>query len=138
MSTEETIEILYNSCYGGWGPSDKAIQLYNMEMKQIDPNFTEITSYQLYNIYRHDKILVQIYYKMGEEFDRKYSKTKVKTILKKYKDYYDIDEYDGLEEIIINNIEYEMDELQNKIKSILKNDMTNDEKINELNKLIFR
>jgi hypothetical protein len=93
MVNEEEIEILLNICYGGWNISKKAIELYKLR----SPSYNVTENYFDYYLNRHDSILVQIYKELGDNFDGKHSKTKIKKILKKYENYYDIDEYDGKE-----------------------------------------
>lgn len=138
MYKDETIKVLYNTSYGELRPSNKAINLYNLRMKKINPNFILIDNIEntIYDILRHDPILIQIYYEIGKEFDGKYSNTKIGEIPKKYEKYYYIRYYDGFETLIIDYSKYELDEIKNKIREILKSPITNDEKISQLNKFI--
>jgi hypothetical protein len=53
-----------------------------------------------------------------------------------YEKYYDIEEYDGLESVIINYDKYNLDKIKNKINEILQSKINNDEKISELEKFI--
>ena len=126
MIFEEEIEILYNSSYGGWRLSEKAIELYKLR----NPTLTEFKFSDYYN--RDDPILVQIYKELGNSFDDKYSKTKIKKILKKYENYYDIEEYDGKEWIKINYTKYKLNNIYTKIKEILNSNNNNNTKVNEL------
>ena len=126
MINEEEIEILYNSSYGGWRLSEKAIELYKLR----NPTLTELKFADYYN--RDDPILVQIYKELGNSFDDKYSKTKIKKILKKYENYYDIEEYDGKEWIKINYTKYKLNNIYTKIKEILNSNNNNNTKVNEL------
>jgi hypothetical protein len=121
MIDEEEIEILYNNCYGSWSLSSKADQLYKLRH----------TNYNL--DYRDDPILVQIYKELGDEFDNKYSETKIWKIPKKYKNYYYISEYDGNECVKIDYAKYILDN----IKEILQNNNNNDTKINQIEKVIL-
>jgi hypothetical protein len=132
MVNEEEIEILLNICYGGWNISKKAIELYNL--RSPSSNVTE--NYFDYYFNRHDSILVQIYKELGDEFDSKYSKTKIKKILKKYENYYDIDEYDGKEWVKINYTKYKLDNLYNKMKEILQSNNNDNAKINEIEQFV--
>ena len=50
--------------------------------------------------------------------------------------YYNICDYDGKENIVIDHELYESDSIFIKIKAVLNNAMTNDDKIIELNKLL--
>lgn len=120
----EEIEILYNDCYGGWGISNKARELYALRRK----NSRNLCI-------RSDPILIQIYNELGDEFDVKYSNTVTTKIPKKYENYYYISEYDGLETVEIDYIKYELDNLKKNIKEILgNNSIDNDEKINQFMK----
>lgn len=131
MSAEEQIEVLYNSCYGGWNISEKAYELYKLRNPNIDSNETE------FDCNRSDPILIEIYKELGKEFDGKYSETKITKISKKYKNYYYIKEYDGNELVMINYTKYNFDNMYNKIIEILNNDNNNDEKISEIKKFML-
>jgi len=128
----EKIEILYNACYGGWSPSAKARELYKIRKIHTDQNKSNT-----YISKRSDPLFIQIYYELGDEFDDKYSRTQIIKIPKIYENYYDIDEYDGLESIIIDYTKYKLDKIENKIKEVLQSTINNDEKINELQKFIL-
>jgi hypothetical protein len=132
--TEQTeqIKVLYNDCYGGWSLSDKAKELYKIRKLNID-NSNKLP----YLTRRSDPILIQIFDELGNEFDGKYSRTNVDKIDKKYEYYYDIEEYDGKENVIIDYKKYELDKIKNKIKEILKSDLNNDQKINEIEQFIY-
>jgi len=132
MVNEEEIEILLNICYGGWNISKKAIELYKLR----DPSYNITENYFDYYFNRNDPILVQIYKELGNEFDNKYSKTKIKKILKKYENYYDIDEYDGKECVRINYTKYKLNNIYNKIKEILQSNNNDNTKINEIEEFI--
>ena len=126
---EEEIEVLYNDCYGGWGISQKAYELYKTRNNNVSPRRRR-------KIIRTDPILIQIWHELGPDFDTKYSKTEIDIFPKKYANYINIKEYDGLESVDIDYAQYELDNIKNKIKEILQSSISNDEKINELNKII--
>ena len=132
MVNEEEIEILINICYGGWNISKKAIELYKLR----NPNYNVTELDFDYYFHRNDVILIQIYKELGNDFDDKYSKTKIKKILKKYEHYYDIDDYDGKECVRINYTKYKLDNIYNKIKEILQSNNNNNTKINEIEQFI--
>jgi hypothetical protein len=132
MVNEEEIEILINICYGGWNISKKAIELYKLR----NPSYNVTGNNFDYFFNRHDPILIQIYKELGDNFDDKYSKTKIKKILKKYENYYDIDEYDGKECVRINYTKYKLDNIYNKIKEILQSNNNDNTKINEIEQFI--
>jgi len=127
----EEIEILYNDSYGGgWRISNKARKLYELRKTNNSNN---------YLCKRSDPVLIQIYYELGNEFDgEKTSKTFIEKIPKKYKNCYYISEYDGSETVEIDYTKYELNNLKKNIKEILENNsINNDEKINQLKKIII-
>jgi hypothetical protein len=132
MVNEEEIEILINICYGGWNISKQAIELYKLR----NPSYNVTKNEFDYYFNRDNPILVQIYKELGNDFDGKYSKTKIKKILKKYENYYDIDEYDGKEWVKINYTKYKLDNIYNQIKKILQNNNNDNTKINEIEQFI--
>lgn len=77
---EEVIEVLYNDCYGGWGISPKAYELYKIRNNNVSPRGGR-------KIIRTDPILIQIYHELGADFDTKYSKTEIDIFPKKYANY---------------------------------------------------
>jgi hypothetical protein len=128
-NNEEEIEVLYNYCYGHWGMSDKAKELYTLRKTKNSNNYIRR---------RNDPILIQIYNELGNEFDERNSKTSIEKIPKKYENYYYISEYDGLETIEIDYTKYELDNLKQNIKEILENNcIDKDEKINKLKKMVI-
>lgn len=132
MRIEAEIEVLYNNKYGGWKISKKAIELY--KLRNIDSNLTELEFD--YYCCRNDQILIQIYKELGDDFDDKHSKTKIKKILKKYENYYYIDQYDGKENVKIDYTKYKLDNIYNKLKEILQSNNNNNIKINEIEEFI--
>ena len=114
---EEYIEILYNNCYGGFGFSKEAIQLYNVKLLEKNPEAKEI-KYD-FEVRRSDPILLEVYYEMngsqskrGEGFNDRHSEVRSERIPKKYENYYHINEYDGTETVEINYNGYEIGELR--------------------------
>ena len=108
---DERIEIMVNSCYGGWHPSDKAIKLYHSRVRKTNPDFIEVESFSFCfdRSYRHDPILVQIFKELGDEFDEVFSKTRLVSISKKYEKFYSIseeEEADGIETVGIDILSY--------------------------------
>jgi hypothetical protein len=121
---EETIKVLYNNCYGGYGVSKKALELYNKRTGYVK---------QEYEIKRHDPVLVEIYNELGNEFNAAtYSKIKVEEIPKKYENYYEIHEYDGLEHIRFDIYKYKVE----RIKDILKEEKEDKNKLEEIELLL--
>ena len=139
MENEEVIEILYNTKYGGWGISKKAIELYKLRrsgLSEIEKDdYSSSSSFSSFSC-RNDPILIEIYKELGNDFDSKFSRSAIKKIPKKYENYYYIEEYDGKEWVKIDYNEYKLDNIHNKIKEILKSDLNNDQKINEIDEFI--
>lgn len=140
IEDEGGVEILYNDCYGGWSPSKKACELYNIKMLKLDTSFVPVMPNNILYVDRHDPVLVQVYRELGREFDEKpVSKTVCGTILMKYVDFYRISEYDGKESVSIDKTQYDLcklDEKNEKIRDILYNDgMSNDEKIIQIKEI---
>ena len=130
---EELIEVLYNKCYGGWGISEKAMELYKLRIGNNNP----ITPLDVDELCRGDPILIQIYNELGNEFNGCYARIQIKKIPKKYENYYYIHEYDGLESVKIDYTNYnKMYAVYNKIKGILQSSDNNDIKINEISGFI--
>jgi hypothetical protein len=132
MIDEERMEVLYNTCYGGWGISDKAMELY--KLRNINDNSIELVYDEL--LCRTDPILIQIYNELGDEMNTKWCKIKIKKIPKKYENYYFISEYDGKECVEIDLTKYKLDTMYNKITEILQSTNNNDIKIMEIAEFI--
>jgi len=66
------IEVLYNCCYGGFNPSEKAKELYIEKMLEIDKDFNN-EHFDMYFVDRDDLILREIFHQLGtEKFSGKY------------------------------------------------------------------
>lgn len=122
--SEETITVLYNVKYGGWGISQEGIALYNERMSQLSSEYVPV-KYD-FGIDRHDPVLVQVWKELGDKCSGKYCAIDSVEIYKKYENYYEVNEYDGIESISINILKYKLD----KIKEVIENDIGDgDEKI---------
>lgn len=82
------IKVVYNSCYGGFGLSDKALDLYNKKSGKTLSYSGEITS-------RHDPHLVEVVEELGEEANACYANLKIEEVDGLYR----IHEYDGSEDV---------------------------------------
>ena len=81
-------KVVYNSCYGGFGLSEKAQKLLN-ELKGEEVCY--------YDLPRHDKDLVAVVEELGSEASGDYGSLKIATI---NSDRYRISEYDGWEKVV--------------------------------------
>jgi hypothetical protein len=138
-NNKEMIAILYNKCYGGFILSKKAVELYNTKMLEINSEYKPILYDEnkgIGNIERHNKIWIDVYNELGNDFNgSKYSNIKIKYIEKKYQNSYDILEYDGFETVRIDLNKYKLECIKD---NIINNDISLDEKINQISKIIFQ
>ena len=81
------MKVVINKCYGGFGLSDEALQLYNELSGLSIKRETEIP--------RHDPHLVEVVERLGEAANSGFSELKVVDIPDDVE--YDICEYDGME-----------------------------------------
>jgi|688.fasta_scaffold1735360_1 hypothetical protein len=127
----ENISLLYNACCGGFSVSNRALELYNLRMKELNPIFTNIEYDFL--LKRDDPVLIEIYYKCGSKiFGGRGTKIEIKLIEKKYLDFISYNEYDGSEDITIDYNHYKIFH----ITKIMLLNICNDEKINRIKYLI--
>jgi hypothetical protein len=131
IKEEEEIEVLYNDCYGGWNISNKALELYKERNPQHSNQY--VSDKLLRNsIERTDTSLIQIYKELGYVFNTGNGKIQIEKIPKKYKEYYFINEYDGNESVEIDYTQYKLDNITNTINQILQSDLTNNEKMKDI------
>ena len=90
---EETIEVLYNAQYGGYRLSEKTKKIFK-ERKTDEDDEDD----------RDTPLILQIFNELGDEFNGKFCTAKSEKILKNF---YKITEYDGLEDVIIDDEKYE-------------------------------
>ena len=110
-SNSETIEILYNDCYGGFSLSDEAVKLYQMYTgKTIDKYTNDVNT-------RMDPILIRIYYEILNRINGSCANICTHSIKRKYMKHIHIHEYDGMESVEINMEQYKLD----KIKEVINN-----------------
>ena len=83
------MHIVINSCYGGFGLSDKALDMY----KQLS-NKSEVYSFELD---RTDPILIQVVEALGAEADGHFAKLRIIEIPDDIE--WEITEYDGSESV---------------------------------------
>jgi hypothetical protein len=101
-------KVVYNTCYGGFGLSDKAVQRYS------DLTGLGLTFHKIYvtghwefpngdwwdekDLSRSDPILIQVVEELGEEANGNYAKLAFREVEAGTK--YRIDEYDGMESVM--------------------------------------
>ena len=121
-------KILYNKCFGGFSFSDEALEKYNELKSAADPNYILLNA--LDNIDRTDPILIAIVEEMGDQTNSMYSDIRIQEIPLIYKNFYEITEYDGAEQMVIHHAEYKL----HAIHQIMVSDCQ--DKLNEIQKIL--
>lgn len=86
------MKIVVNRCFGGFGLSNHAMDMYRELSGNTDPEF------RYHHIKRNDPILVEVVEKLGEDANGLHAMLEVFEILDGLS--YEISEYDGLEDFI--------------------------------------
>jgi hypothetical protein len=125
------IEVLFNSCFGGFSLSDEAVTEINKCFQEN--NKKKISRHCSTIDFRTDPDVLKIYNLLGSErFSGNYSNISTESIDSKYKNFIHIEEYDGLENVTVNIPQYNL----YKINEILNsNSLTDSQKIEELKKI---
>jgi hypothetical protein len=125
MSEEEKVGVLYNTCYGGFSLSYQAVTLINMRYAEIGKPPISVLS----NITRSDPIIVDVFNTIGSDaFSGRNSQISIEYIKKRYANFIRIDEYDGMETVIIDYSSSVITE----IYKILNNEQTDSEKVSSI------
>jgi hypothetical protein len=125
MSDEETVGVLYNTCYGGFNMSRKAVELINKKYQEIGKQ--PINSYDY--VSRTDPVILQVYEQLGSDnFSGINSKIQIEYIKKRYINFIKIDEYDGMESVIIDY----SSSVITQIDKILNSTQTDSEKLSNI------
>ncbi len=141
LAKTSSFPVLYNSCYGGFGYSAKAVEEYNKRLPagstQIDVKYhhgfftrmlvedreksagpnAEVKKY-VWNIERHDPLMVQVCTELGAEANGEHAEIAIQQVQCRFKNHYCIGEYDGHESVSIDFQKYQLD----KIKCIVNDD----------------
>lgn len=125
MSGEETVGVLYNTCYGGFNLSRQAVELINKKYQEIGK--PPINSYDY--VSRTDPIILQVYEQLGSDrFSGRNSKIQIEYINRIYINFIKIDEYDGMESVIIDY----SSSVITQIDKILNSTQTDSEKLSNI------
>jgi len=127
-----TFSILYNICYGGLSFSEFAIEkLAEMGVHGYGPYDRKL---------RTNKNMIDIFNEYGSKLvSGSCAHIDIITLDQKYENYYNIEEYDGIENIVVEYDKFELDqknERDSQIVKILKSDKSNEQKIEEITKLM--
>jgi hypothetical protein len=111
LKMKNTTKIVYNSCYGGFGLSDKAIRRYfeikkwNLVKKSSDlgdfyyrDNISEKNIFRPQLLSRDDATLVKVVEELKSKASASFARLDIKEINKGVR--YRIDEHDGYENIV--------------------------------------
>lgn len=98
------MKVIINTCFGGFGLSKRAYDLYKQRA-----GVENIAEYSWDEDYRADPIMVAVVKELGRDADDMFSCLEIVEIPDEYN--YDIDEYDGLEHIILRIKESHLREL---------------------------
>ncbi len=133
---EHTIGVAVNRCYGGFSLSEKAVEMLRTRLG--DP---KIQSYSFQYYYgdddegrysRHHPILIEVIKELGEEADGPFAEIVIDYIEEKYKGFYSISEYDGMEGVKINYNKF----ANHEIKQILYSEYDDSTKIQKMKEII--
>ena len=122
MTDNDTMEVLYNACYGGFGFSPAALELYqtyNPTKFKMEPD-------------RTDPIMIRVVKELGDRANSTFSSIKITKIPKKFQNHFEISEYDGSECVVINHRKYQID----RVREILNLNSAAKEKLKMIHDLI--
>ena len=89
-----TIEVMYNGCYGGFGFSEEAQQMYEAQGGTAKGRAVP----------RHDTLMIRILKELGPERANKQSGNILFVIIPaRFADFYSISDYDGMETVVIEH-----------------------------------
>lgn len=96
-TSHQVCGVIYNSSYGGFNYSQKALQLYNQSGQS-----TEKDSYHTESPTRFDQIMVQIVEQLGKEASGDCSSLRLVYVCQEHLPFIHISEYDGMEDVMID------------------------------------
>lgn len=125
MSEEETIGVLYNTSYGGFNISHQAVELINKKYEELGK--PPINSHSF--VTRSDPVIIDVYEQLGcDLFSGRCSRIGIEYIKKKYINFIKIDEYDGMESVIIDYSTSVITQINN----ILNSNQSDSEKLSSI------
>jgi hypothetical protein len=106
------VEVLMNGCYGGFGFSTKARELFCKKQLAINPAYKYVPVWSDLEIsFRTNHILVECFKELEKEFNDRSAYVKIKTVAAQYLNYVQILDYDGVETLSIDMVQYLKDQL---------------------------
>ena len=99
---EPQLEIMVNTCYGGFSISEAAMDEYRRRC----PDRQE---FEYYHIDRHDPVMVEIVKELGTRANGLVAQIELRRIPALYAGHYSIGEYDGMENVVIHRNTYKVD-----------------------------
>lgn len=121
-NSSETMDVLYNNCYGGYSVSDEAKKLYK-----------EYTNNDYGKEERHCPYMIKVFETLGSKrFGGSHSEIECEKIPIYMEYYYSIHEYDGMENVEIQSEWFKYDMIQ----FVIKSEMSDTQKV-EIVKMII-
>ena len=99
-----TIDVMVNSCYGGFNFSKEAISIYRLR----NPSAADMPC-DAEPMLRHDAVMVEIVKELGAKVNGVCASIELHTIPAKFQKYHRIGNYDGMEHVEILHDRYWMD-----------------------------
>lgn len=125
------IRVLYNTCYGGFTFSEEAFDEINKRLSEKGKKTLRSVYSDDYD--RYEPIYLEVYDLLGpQKFSGKNSKIEFELVEEKYKDFITIDEYDGLETVMVNTDNSLLFEIRGVINS---NSLSDSEKLEKIKKI---
>jgi hypothetical protein len=112
----DELKIVINICYGGFSLCNDKLMNEFAKRKNINIEEEHYPHYMADSYTRHDKDLVELVEKYPYS-DRLSTKLSITKIPMKFKEYYMIKEYDGMEYVYIDKYHYMMNEINNFLKN---------------------
>jgi len=117
--------VLINTCYGGFGISNKARYLY----KQLTGNKLDTYSYDC----RNDALVIKIVLRLGKVARDSHAKLKICLVPEFIGNHFKIHEYDGLESLSLNIDRYKIERISDICDDTNK---SSDVRIREINEVL--
>lgn len=109
----ETVEVMYNGCYGGFELSQEAAEKYMEKTKMRGEDLSNLE-----NILegmsiedRQNKIMIEVVKELGPKASTSHSNIKIRSFPLKYANHIEIHEYDGSESLSVNLEAYKLSEI---------------------------
>jgi hypothetical protein len=127
----DRLAILVNRCFGGFQFSKQTLDEYNKRMILTDNEFRPIK--RSCDINREDHVMIKICQEIGNLVNAQHSHIKIKYIPIIYRDFYQIENYDGKEFVTIEFDKYKLDQIQ---KIVDDENISSEDKIKKIDSIL--